>query len=122
MKSDWMNRIALSLGLMACALFSSSTLSEDLGVTMRMVTSDEALTESVVREIELSRPVMLDARPGPDTAAEARENGRGFGQSVAEQAREAARSRKEGKFPKAGSDRSPGKPDQPGKPENPGNS
>ena len=39
--------------------------SDDLDVTMRMVTDDEDLTESVVREINLREPVSL-GRPSKD--------------------------------------------------------
>ena len=87
---------------------------DDLDVTMRMVTDDADLTDSVVREIELSQPIRL--QPGQqsagDVAREAREKGREFGQSVSEQAREAARLRQQ--------ERSTGRPDRPEPPENPG--
>lgn len=59
---------------------------DDLGVTMRMVTDDETLTESVVREVELREPVGL--KPSENPAREAREKGREFGQSASERARE----------------------------------
>jgi hypothetical protein len=76
---------------------SIACASEDLGVTMRMVTDDETLTDSVVREIRLDRPVNLDADPdrGKGVGREARENGRAFGEAVSEQARKAARLRQE---------------------------
>jgi hypothetical protein len=75
--------------------------SEDLDVTMRMVTDDEALTDSVVREIRLNRPIGLEKRPegaGNNVASEAREareKGREFGQAAAERAREARELREE---------------------------
>ena len=59
---------------------------DDLGVTMRMVTDDEKLTESVVREIELREPVGL--KPSGNPGGEAHDKGREFGQSAAERARE----------------------------------
>lgn len=59
---------------------------DDLGVTMRMVTDDEKLTESVVKEIELREPVGL--KPTENPAREARERGREFGRSASERARE----------------------------------
>lgn len=59
---------------------------DDLGVTMRMVTDDEKLTESIVKEIELREPVGL--KPSENPAREARERGREFGQSASERARE----------------------------------
>ena len=81
--------LALLLGASSGALASN-----DLDVTMRMVTDDDGLTESVVREIELPEPIGLEGRdrsgmrnPG-DNARDARERGREFGQSAAERARE----------------------------------
>jgi len=76
--------------------------SDDLDVTMRMVLDNEELTESVVREIELSEPVALERRknetakpndgleeaPGASRAREAREKARGAARSAAERARE----------------------------------
>ncbi|WP_372986612.1 hypothetical protein [Marinobacter sp.] len=83
------------------ALFASETQArEDLDVTMRMVLDERALTESVVREIELPEPVSVErpdrARenrdaPGVDMARDAREQGREFGQEMAEKARESSR-------------------------------
>ena len=75
-----------------------ASASEDLDVTMRMVTDDEALTDSVVREIRLERPIGLGQEPGvlgEDVAREAREKGREFGQDAAERAREAGQLRDE---------------------------
>jgi hypothetical protein len=86
---------------------SAAFANDDLDVTMRMVTDIEALTDSVVREIELDRPIGLDnSGQANETAKEAREQGRAFGQSVAERAKEAARLRQDKK--------SRGKPDKPG--------
>lgn len=67
---------------------------DDLDVTMRMVLDDAELTDSVVREIELplATPSELQrnkAASGLDTAEDARDSGREFGQSVAEDARSA---------------------------------
>ncbi|MBW4935593.1 hypothetical protein [Marinobacter sp. F4206] len=64
----------------------------DLDVTMRMVLDDAELTDSVVREIELpmATPSELQrgqSAPDLDSAKEARDNGREFGQSVADDAR-----------------------------------
>ncbi|WP_150912313.1 hypothetical protein [Marinobacter halotolerans] len=88
--------VGLILGLFGLTS-SVACASEDLGVTMRMVTDDETLTDSVVREIRLDRPVNLETGPerGGDVAREARENGRAFGEAVSERAREAARLRQE---------------------------
>jgi len=69
---------------------------DDLDVTMRMVTDDEMLTDSVVREIRLTRPIGLDRNPGApanEIAEDAREQGRALGQEVADRAREAGRLR-----------------------------
>ncbi|MDI9246598.1 hypothetical protein [Marinobacter sp. CHS3-4] len=116
------NVVFRALAAAGLSIFSSGALADDLDVTMRMVTDDESLTESVVREIELSRPIMLDARPGNATAKEARERGREFGQSVAERAKEAARIRKEGSFPDVTDDpdANPERPDNPGRSGSPG--
>lgn len=89
------------IGVCVAVFALSSTVasaSEDLDVTMRMVTDDEALTDSVVREIRLERPIGLgreSGATGEDVAREARENGRAFGQDAAERAREARRLRDE---------------------------
>ena len=75
--------------------------SDDLDVTMRMVTDDEDLTESVVREINLREPVSL-GRPSKDRgvdksvnsadkardARDARERGREAANAASERARE----------------------------------
>lgn len=73
---------------------------DDLDVTMRMVTDDETLTDSVVREIRLNRPIGFESGPEAKAngiAEEAREQGRAFGQGVADRAREASRLRNEAK-------------------------
>ncbi len=94
----WQGLAYSCLGLLLLAP-SMVVADDDLGVTMRMVTDDADLTESVVREIELREPVALERRgsgegktadtpheaPGLDKAREARERGR----EAAEQAREA---------------------------------
>jgi hypothetical protein len=77
--------------LIVCALFLcgaplSVMAQDDLGVTMRMVTDDEKLTESVVREIELRDPVGLG--PSENPAREARDRGRESVQSASERVRE----------------------------------
>lgn len=69
---------------------------DDLGVTMRMVTDDADLTESVVREIELREPVALERRDGNagppasnrSNAREASDRGREAARSATERARE----------------------------------
>lgn len=91
--------------VMVMALLSSPSAfaNDDLDVTMRMVTDDESLTDSVVREIRLDRPIGLESGPAPagDLARDAREQGRAFGQEVAEGAREAGRLKREMKRDKA---------------------
>lgn len=96
--------------------------SEDLDVTMRMVTDDAELSESVVSEIELPR---LDSGPGvrgnagsrgPDTAEQAREQGRAFGKEMSERARE-SRELIQGA---PGRPESPDRPQRPELPETPG--
>jgi len=83
--------------LIVCALFLcgaplSVMAQDDLGVTMRMVTDDEKLTESVVREIELRDPVGLGPSENPAREArearEARDRGRESVQSASERVRE----------------------------------
>ena len=89
--------------------------SEDLDVTMRMVTDDTELSESVIREIELpsveglkSRARMPDNAGAPRSEAgqEARERGREFGQAMSERARESR-------------DMAPSVPERPAMPERP---
>jgi hypothetical protein len=96
--------------------------SEDLDVTMRMVTDDAELSESVVRELELPR---LDSSPavggnadsrGLDTAEQARERGRAFGQEMSERARE-SRDLRQGV---PGRPEAPDRPQRPELPETPG--
>lgn len=95
---------------------------DDLGVTMRMVTDDEQLTESVVREIELRDPVRL--KPSENSAREARERGREFGQSASERAREMRELRGNGGRPDMsdipGTTEMPEVPPRPERPEVPG--
>lgn len=113
MKNSWYRsafRCASISVLMVLPL--SVSAQDDLDVTMRMVTDDEGLTDSVVREIELSTPIGLETVSGQNGTDD---RGRAFGQGVAEQAREAARLRKE-----ARDNGRPEKPDKPGKPSNPG--
>ena len=66
--------------------------SDDLDVTMRMVTDDEDLTESVVREINLREPVSLrgidKSVHSADKARDARERGRDAANAASERARE----------------------------------
>lgn len=82
-------------------------------VTMSVLES-EAEVERVISEIQLPQkasPVARErAAEGLETANEARERGREFGQERAEQAREAA----------PGKPEAPGRPDRPGRPDNPG--
>lgn len=87
--------------IMAIGLFvSEAHAQEDLDVTMRMVLDEQALTESVVREIELPEPASVErpdqaresrGAPGMDMARNVREQGREFGQEMAEKARESSR-------------------------------
>lgn len=115
--------LVLSTGML---LSSASMANDDLDVTMRMVTDDDALTDSVVREIRLDQPIGLEEGPGAssnpgagnDTAREAREQGRAFGETAAERAKEAAQLRQDARDSGAR-----GKPDVPapdGPPGNPG--
>ena len=123
MRPTWKDAVVGAFAVAGLTLFSAGAFGDDLDVTMRMVTDDDSLTDSVVREIELTRPIMLDARPGnSEDAKEARENGREFGQSVAEQAREAARLRKENKFPNGPGGSGSGRPESPDRPDSPGSS
>lgn len=92
---------------------------DDLDVTMRMVIDDQDLTQSVVREIQLPEPPVADqaapsarddAGSGLESAQEAREQGRAFGQEMSDHARESANMAKD----------LPDKPDVPSsKPERP---
>lgn len=115
------DRFALSVGrvglLMVGFWLPATTLgNDDLDVTMRMVTDDAELTDSVVRQIELprtvARPVESPDNPGEsgsrgrDAASEARERGREFGESMSEKARQSRELIK-------------GKPELPERPERP---
>lgn len=72
----------------------TTVANDDLDVTMRMVTDDVELTDSVVREIELPSAIQRPDSPGEpgsrgrDLVDKARENGREFGESMSERARE----------------------------------
>jgi len=95
--------------LLSPGVFADSGANDDLGVTMRMVTDDETLTDSVVREIRLTRPIGFERNHGPaadEVVGEAREQGRAFGQEAAERAREAGRLKNE-----VEKGRKPGRPD-----------
>ncbi|WP_349343848.1 hypothetical protein [Marinobacter sp. MMG032] len=92
-------RLALSVKLVGFLMVGllipvTALANEDLDVTMRMVTDDAELTDSVVREIELPRAIESPENPGksgsrgPDAASEARERGREFGESMSEKARQ----------------------------------
>jgi hypothetical protein len=106
-------------------VLAQDAANDDLDVTMRMVTDDESLTDSVVREIRLTVPIGLDRNREAATneiAREAREQGREFGQETADRARDAGRLRNEkekGRKPGSpGQDRpEPGRPDN-GRPDN----
>lgn len=91
---------------------ATALANEDLDVTMRMVTDDAELTDSVVREIELPRAIESPDDPGKsgsggrDAASEARDRGREFGESMSEKARQSR-------------DLIEGKPERPERPELP---
>ena len=91
---------------------TTTVANDDLDVTMRMVTDDAELTDSVVREIELPRAIGKPGNPGEsgsrglDAASEARERGREFGESMSEKARQSRELIK-------------GKPELPERPERP---
>ncbi|GBO86192.1 hypothetical protein [Marinobacter salsuginis] len=102
------------VGFLMVGFFIPATAlaNEDLDVTMRMVTDDAELTDSVVREIELPRAIERPENPGKsgsrglDAASEARERGREFGESMSEKARQSRELIK-------------GKPERPERPELP---
>ncbi|KPP99201.1 hypothetical protein [Marinobacter sp. HL-58] len=92
---------------------------DDMGVTMRMVTDDTNLTESVVREIELREPVALERRDSnagepAENAREARQRGREAARTATERARE-VRERNE----QRGRPELPDRPDPSNRPERP---
>ena len=110
-------RFVLSAGLVGLLMLgvwvpATTLANDDLDVTMRMVTDDAELTDSVVREIELPRAIEKPENPGEsgsrglDTASEARERGREFGESMSEKARQSRELIK-------------GKPELPERPERP---
>jgi len=111
------DRLLLKATLLGLLLFgfgipATTLANDDLDVTMRMVTDDAELTDSVVREIELPRAVERPENPGKsgsrglDAASEARERGREFGESMSEKARQSRELIK-------------GKPELPERPERP---
>lgn len=77
----------------AMCLFAGIAMADDqpLDVTIRVIQSPNDLPAAVTRTIEL--PVAASdlarerSRKGLDTANQARESGRAFGQSIAEEAR-----------------------------------
>ncbi|NMT63336.1 hypothetical protein DIT72_08210 [Marinobacter orientalis] len=119
------------------AIAPAAIADEDLGVTMRMVTDDDNLTESVVREIELNDPVALERRGGEsgkpadspaaaggaDNALEVQDRGREAARAATERAgevreRNEQRSRPERPQRPDASER-PERPDLPERPERP---
>lgn len=113
-------QMAVSCSCSGLILLASSTTiaDDDLGVTMRMVTDDD-LTESVVREIELRDPVALERRNGKadepsGNASEAKERGREAARAATERARE-ARDRKD----QRGRPEMPERPDTSNRPDRP---
>ncbi|WP_373001963.1 hypothetical protein [Marinobacter sp.] len=110
-------RFAMSVRLVGLLMVGfwvpvTTLANDDLDVTMRMVTDDAELTDSVVREIELPRAIERPDNPGKsgsrglDAASEARERGREFGESMSEKARQSRELIK-------------GKPERPERPELP---
>lgn len=122
----WQSVVAYgSLGFLLL-LPSVAAADDDLGVTMRMVTDDADLTESVVREIELREPVALERRDSKagnqantnSNAREASDRGREAARAATERARE-VRERNE----QRGRPELPERPDaaeRPERPEQPG--
>lgn len=114
MRRDSFPLNARVIGLLMTALVAPMTTlaNDDLDVTMRMVTNDAELTDSVVREIQLPRAVERPGNPGEsgsselDAARDARERGREFGESMSEKARQSRELIK-------------GKPELPERPERP---
>jgi hypothetical protein len=98
--------IMLAAILLVCASASYAAESDVPDITMTVLESEEA-AERVVSEIQLpekASPVAKEkAAKGLETANEARQRGREFGQERAEQAREQGKK----------------KPDKPGKPDKP---
>lgn len=92
-------------------------------VTMSVLES-EADVERVISEIQLPARASAVARErsahGLETANEARERGREFGQERAEQARDQASPGKSQRPDNPGKPDKPNKPDNPGKPDQPG--
>ncbi|KXO06679.1 hypothetical protein [Marinobacter excellens] len=93
---SWWRASSSRLMLAAVLVVSAPlALADDLDVTMRMVDDSEDLTGAVTREIRLPELPGLRRHergntlaPGRETAEDARERGRDFGQSVSERARE----------------------------------
>lgn len=99
-------RVLVAAGLLAPTI---ALADDDLDVTMRMVTDDVELTDSVVREIAL--PPELQ-RPEASRGSEPRDKGQAFGESMSEKARQ-SRELIEGR-PEA-----PERPELPDRPERP---
>lgn len=118
------DRFAVSVKLVGLLVFgvslpATTLANDDLDVTMRMVTDDAELTDSVVREIELPRAIERPDNPGKsgspglDAASKARERGREFGEAMSEKARQSRELIK-------GRPELPGRPDRPELPDAPG--
>lgn len=86
LRYEQMLKLAVGCLLAMLALPVAAQSQDDLDVTMRMVTDDDELTESVIREIELSEPVIVERfeRPDIDAAREAAESSRELGDSISE--------------------------------------
>ena len=105
---------------------------DDLDVTMRVIVDPDAkVPDEIVRRIELPKPGQTPpakdkngdaSKPAPPgaqgrgRAAEARDQGREFGQDVSEEAKQRSEDARRNKKPKPDK---PDKPDKPGKAEHP---
>lgn len=106
------------LGCLSLLLVAPSTAfaSDDLDVTMRMVTDNDDLTESVVREINLREPLSLDGPP-KGGAADKRANPESHAGGAREKGREAANAALERAREVRNENAGKGRPDSPGRPE-----
>jgi len=134
--------LAAVLGLVVPAVFAQAPPApkgDDLDVTMRVIVDPNAkVPDEIVRRIQLPKPAMpatpsqkpgdqqkpaeqgKPAEPGAQgqqRAAEARDQGREFGQQVSEEAKQRSEEARRNKPPPPGSPGTPGPPrDPPGRP------
>ena len=89
---SFMKFLGLTLLTSALLLSTLSAHADDGEITIRIIEDDSAVPENIVRELTLPAPAdrrgAEASEPGRDTAGQAREQRRGFGESTARDRRD----------------------------------